>query len=182
MRLCYNKQPGHKPDIENHPKGAPMSKRFFTFQNLCFSAVLAALYVALTVLLPFSYGPVQFRISEALTLLPVLFPQSIPGLTLGCLIANLLGSSTPWDVIFGTLTTLLAAIATYRLRQNIWLAAAAPVLGNGVVVGLVLHLTLRFPLVSTMLSVAFGEACVLYLLGVPLVRALKKITLPSWLA
>ena len=159
-----------------------MSKKFFPFRNLCFSAILAALYVALTVLLPFSYGPVQFRLSEALTLLPVLFPASIPGLTLGCLIANLLGSATPWDVVFGTLATLLAAIATCRLRQNIWLAAAAPVLGNGLVVGVVLHLTLGFPLFSTMLSVAFGEACVLYLLGVPLVKALQKINLPSWLS
>lgn len=158
-----------------------MFNKYLNFQTLCFSAVLAALYVALTVLLPLSYGPVQFRISEALTLLPALFPQSIPGLALGCLIANLLGSSTPWDVLFGTLATLLSAMATYRLRQNIWLAALAPVLGNGLVVGLVLHVTLGFPLVSTMLSVAFGEACVLYLLGVPMVRALQKVTPPPWL-
>jgi len=159
-----------------------MNKNMFTLKNLSFSAVLAALYVALTVLLPFSYGPVQFRLSEALTLLPVLFPQSIPALALGCLISNLLGSATPWDMVFGTLATLLAAIATYRLRKNIWLAAAMPVLVNGVVVGLVLHLTLGFPLFSTMLSVAFGEACVIYLLGIPLVKALRKMNFPSWLA
>ncbi len=160
-----------------------MSKKLWSLQTLCFSAILAALYTALTVLLPFlSYGPVQFRLAEALTLLPVLFPQSIPGLVLGCLLSNLIGSGTPWDVVFGTLATLLAALLTYRLRRNIWLAAAAPVLVNGVVVGLVLHLALGFPLLSTMLSVAFGEACVLYLLGIPLVRALGKVTLPSWLA
>ncbi|HPR77140.1 MAG TPA: QueT transporter family protein, partial [Candidatus Limiplasma sp.] len=80
-----------------------MRKPSVSAKYITLSAIIAALYAAITLLFaPISYGPVQFRISEALTLLPVLFPQAIPGLTLGCLIANLLGSATPWDVIFGT--------------------------------------------------------------------------------
>lgn len=160
-----------------------MHHHFLTTKNLCFSAVVAALYAGLTLLFqPVSFGAVQFRVSEALTLLPVLFPQAIPGLTIGCLIANLVGSATPWDVVFGTLATLAAAIATYRLRPNIWLAALAPVLANGVVVGLVLHFTLALPLVPTMLTVALGEVVVVYALGVPMVKGLQKIQLPRWLA
>ncbi len=159
-----------------------MNKSLLTTKNLCFSAIVAALYAGLTLAFqPISFGAVQFRISEALTLLPVLFPQALPGLTVGCLIANLVGSATPWDVVFGTLATLLAAIATYRLSQNIWLAALPPVLVNGVVVGLVLHYTLQFPLWETMGTVALGEAVVVYALGIPMIKALQRIKLPSWL-
>ena len=83
-----------------------MKKPSISVRDLTVAAVIAALYAATTLLFAaVSYGPVQFRVSEAFTLLPVLFPQAIPGLTLGCLIANLLGSATPWDVIFGTLAS-----------------------------------------------------------------------------
>ncbi len=151
-------------------------------KNLCFAAIVAALYTALTLLFqPISFGAVQFRISEALTLLPVLFPQAIPGLAIGCLISNLVGSATVWDVVFGTLATLLAAGLTYRLRKNSWLAAVPPVVFNGIVVGLVLHFTLGFPLWETMLTVALGEAVVVYVLGIPLVKALERIKWPHWL-
>ena len=153
-----------------------MRKPFFTARNLTLAAVIAALYAAITlVFAPVSYGPVQFRVSEALTLLPLFFPQAIPGLTLGCLIANLLGSATVWDVVFGTLATLLAAMVTRRLRKNIWLAAAAPVIANAVIIGLVLHFTLADALlIPTMVSVGLGEAAVVYVLGVPMMLALRR--------
>ena len=154
----------------------------FSVKNLCFSAIIAALYAALTLLFqPISFGAVQFRISEALTLLPVLFPQAIPGLVIGCFLSNLIGSATLWDVVFGTLATLGAALWTFSLRKNVWLAAIPPVALNGVVVGLVLHFTLGFPLLETVLTVALGEAVVVYALGVPMVKALTKIRLPKWL-
>lgn len=150
-------------------------KKKSAIQGLCFSAIVAALYTALTLLFqPISFSMVQFRISEALTLLPALFPSAIPGLTVGCLLANLVGSATPWDVAFGTLATLLAALFTWRLRKNIWLAALPPVVCNGVVVGLVLHLTLQLPLLPTMATVALGEGVVVYLLGVPLLKGIAK--------
>ena len=90
-------------------------------KNLCLSALIAALYAALTLAFqPISYGAVQFRISEALTLLPVLFPQAVPGLTLGCLISNLFNpmGATVYDVVFGTLATLIAAVITWRMRAG----------------------------------------------------------------
>ena len=143
------------------------------------AAGIAALYAALTLLFAaISYGPVQFRIAEALTILPILLPQAIPGLTLGCLLANLLGSATPWDVVFGTLATLLAALLTRLFRKNMWLAAAMPVISNAVIIGLVLHFTLAdVLLLPTMGSVGLGQAVVVYGLGIPLLLALRRIPL-----
>ena len=80
-------------------------------RSLCLSAMIAAIYAALTMALPMlSYGPVQLRFSEALTVLPFFFPQAIPGLFLGCAISNILSAYGIVDVIFGSLATLLAAL------------------------------------------------------------------------
>ncbi len=156
-----------------------MLKPSFTVRNLTTAAVIAALYAALTLLFaPISYGPVQFRIAEALTVLPVLLPQAAPGLALGCFAANLLGGASPWDVGFGTLATLLAALLTRRLRARLWLAAAMPVVCNAVIVGLVLHFTLSDVLLwPTILTVGLGEAAVVGALGVPLLLGLRRVPL-----
>jgi len=148
----------------------------FTLRDLMIAAVIAALYAALTVVFaPISYGAVQFRISEALTLLPILFPQAIPGLTVGCLVSNLIGGYGVWDVVFGSLATLIAAILTYRLRKRMWLAALPPVVVNAVIVGLMLHFMLALPLLPTMATVGLGELAVVAVLGVALITALQKI-------
>ena len=87
--------------------------------GLAVGAAIAAVYAVLTYLLaPISYGAVQFRVAEAMTLLPILMPEAIPGLFVGCLLANLLGGAGPLDVIFGSLTTLVAAVMTYFLKKN----------------------------------------------------------------
>ena len=97
-------------------------------------AIIAALYTALTVLLaPLSYGEVQIRFSEAFTLLPILMPEAVPALLVGCLLSNILGGCTIFDIVFGSLATLLAAVCTRRLRDKFWLAALMPVLFNGVI-------------------------------------------------
>ena len=158
-----------------------MYKRLLNTRSLCISAVIAALYAALTLLLaPISYGNIQCRVSEALTILPVLLPEAIPGLTLGCLIANLIGSGTPWDIVFGTLATLLAAVLSWITRNRLTgklclplLSALWPILCNGVIVGMVLSFTLGLPLVLTMLEVAAGETVAL-ILGLLLYLALKR--------
>ena len=148
----------------------------FSVRDLSIAAVIAALYAALTVFFArISYGAVQYRVAEALTLLPVLFPQAVPGLALGCLLSNLIGGYGVWDVVFGTLATLIAALLTYRLRKNVWLAAAPPVLVNAVVVGLLLHFVLALPLIPTIATVGFGQLVVVYVLGVPLCLALRRI-------
>ena len=147
-------------------------------KSLCLSAVIAALYAALTLgFQAISYGAVQFRVSEAMTLLPVLFPEAVPGLAVGCLISNLFNpmGATVYDIVFGTLATLLAAILTRRIKGSIWLRALPPVISNAVIVGLVLTYAYGIDMLwMNMLTVGLGEAVVCYVLGVPLIKVLEK--------
>ena len=147
-------------------------------RTLVRAALIAALYTVLTLLLqPLSYGEVQIRFSEALTLLPILLPEAVPALAVGCLLANILGGCTIFDIVFGTLATLLAALCTRRLRDRFWLAALMPVLFNGVIVGAVVHYCYApvFPLPLSMLSVAAGEAVACLIVGPLLVRVMQRI-------
>lgn len=149
------------------------------------AGIIAALYVATTLLLaPISYGAVQCRVSEALCLLPVLTPAAVPGLAIGCLIANLLGSGVWYDVVFGTMATAMAALLTRRLENHPFLASLPPVIFNGIIVGSVVYFAYEYvpaagvqaaPLLLTMGSVAVGEAIACCVLGVLLVKALKKL-------
>ena len=106
--------------------------RRFTTRDLTLAALIAAVYAALTMLLP-AYGEIQLRVSEAMTVLPFLFPAAIPGLAVGCFIVNLF-SPYPLDIVFGTLATLLACLMTQRM-PNRWLASLPPVLCNALIVG-----------------------------------------------
>ena len=147
-------------------------------RTLVRAAIIAALYTVLTLLLqPLSYGEVQIRFSEALTLLPILLPEAVPALAVGCLLANILGGCTIFDIVFGTLATLLAALCTRRLRNRFWLAALMPVLFNGVIVGAVVHYCYApvFPLPLSMLSVAAGEAVACLVIGPLLIRVMQRI-------
>lgn len=143
-------------------------------RTLALAGIIAALYIALTLLFaPISYGQIQFRVSEALTLLPVVSPASIPGLFIGCFISNIFGGSVI-DAVFGSLASLLAAILTRRFRQSLWLAALMPVVINAVVISLVLwHTSGLHPYIS-FLTVGAGQAVVCYLLGVPLVKLIQN--------
>lgn len=155
-------------------------KKLLTTRSICISAVIAALYAALTLLLsPISYGDWQCRVSEALTMLPLLMPQAIPGLFVGCILANLLGPSAGiTDIVFGSLATLIAAIGTWYFRKNKWFAAACPVIANGIIVGLVLSLSFNLPFLLTAVQVAVGEA-VAVMLGLILIKALEKVDLDN---
>ena len=147
-------------------------------KTLARGAIIAALYAVLTLLLqPLSYGEVQIRFSEALTLLPILMPEAVPALAVGCLLANVLGGCRLVDIVFGTLATLLAAICTRRLRERFWLAALMPVLFNGVIVGAVVHYCYA-PMIALplcMLSVAAGEAVACLVVGPVLLRVLRRV-------
>ena len=147
-------------------------------RSLARAAVIAAIYTALTLLLmPISYGELQVRLSEALTLLPILLPEAVPALAVGCLLSNILGGCTIFDIIFGTLATLLAAVCTRLLRKNVLLASAMPVLFNGVIVGSVVHYCYA-PVVALplcMLFVALGEAVACMLVGRVVLRAVQRI-------
>jgi uncharacterized membrane protein len=139
------------------------------------SALVAALYALLVLAFaPLSFGPVQFRVAEALTLLPWLFPEAIPGLFVGCLVSNLFGGLGIVDMVFGSLATLVSAWLTSRMPNLLW-AAVPPVLVNAVIVGTYLSILLDVPLLATILYVGLGEAGVCFLLGVPLAGLLKKV-------
>lgn len=150
-------------------------KNFFTVKNLCLSGIIAALYAGLTILLQaFSFGAVQVRVSEAMTLLPLLTPAAIPGLAIGCFIANLI-CSTWQDWVFGTLATLIAAILTRKLRKNVYLAAAMPVLANALIIGPMLYWMYGGSWLLNILTVGVGEAIACFLLGIPLIKSLEKM-------
>lgn len=132
------------------------------------------MYAALTIVLaPISYGPVQCRISEALTLLPFYMPEAVPGLFIGCIFANFIGGYGLADIVFGSLATLIAALLTLKSR-NIFIAALWPVLSNMIIIGAMLHYLLDVPLVMTCIYVALGEAFSCYIIGVPLMKVLER--------
>ncbi|MCI6736660.1 MAG: QueT transporter family protein [Intestinibacter sp.] len=141
------------------------------------TAIVAAIYAALTIgLSPLSYGPIQFRLSEVLILLAFVNSDYIVGLTIGCLIANLLGPYGLADIAFGTFATLVSAYlvnVTPKLIKNkyaIWVASLWPVLANAVIVGLMLNIFFKLPFLLCMLEVGIGEFGVVTVVGVPLFK------------
>ncbi len=155
------------------------------------SAVIAALYAAATYLsaaFSLAYGPIQFRLSEALTVLAVLTPAAIPGLTVGCAIGNISSPMGIWDVLFGAAATLLSAVCARALRNVQFkklpiLSSSMPVLFNAVIVGLEIVLLtptdgakLTAFLISA-LEVGAGELVVCFALGLPLYSALRRTKL-----
>ena len=141
------------------------------------AAMIAAIYVVLTyIFAPFSFGEIQVRISEALTILPVFTPAAIPGLFVGCLVANIVSPVGLVDVIIGSAATLLAALLTYLLREHRLLALLPPVLTNAILVGTELYYfyNVDFSLPACMFWVGLGEMGACYLLGYPLSLLLDK--------
>ena len=182
-------------------------------QRLARIGIIAALYAALTLatllfLGGLAWGPVQFRVSEALVVIALFTADAIPGLTLGCVIANLAnmvisgtGALGLLDVVFGSLATAFGAWFTWKNRNNMLLALLGPVFTNAVIVSAYLPILLQglgfytipfttieldgsYPLMFLFgfITTGLGEAVVLYILGVPLARALKRSSLPQQLA
>ena len=141
------------------------------------AAMIAAIYVVLTVVFaPFSFGSVQVRIAEALTILPAFTPAAIPGLFVGCLIGNILGGAMLPDIIFGTLATLIGAVFTYILRnQNKFLAPLPPIVANTVIIPYVLRFAYgeAIPIPLLMLSIGIGEVISCGVLGMILYFYIK---------
>ncbi len=157
-----------------------IGRKPLSIRRLTRAAVVAALYVALCLgLQPFSYGAIQVRIAEALCLLPVFGSEYIAAVTMGCFLANLLGSV--WqDAVFGTMATFLACLATYKLRGVrvrglAWPASLPPVLCNALIVGPEIALLFgngpaTLPIIAGAIgSVAAGETISCCLLGTALV-------------
>jgi uncharacterized membrane protein len=140
------------------------------------AAVIGALYAALTLALqPISFGLIQFRVAEALTVLSFYTPAAIPGLFVGCLLANIVGGLGIIDIVFGSLATLVAAYMTYKIK-NRYLAPLPPVLVNALVVGPIVAYYVEVPFYIGMIYVGLGQLVVCYALGLPLLMALKPYT------
>lgn len=142
------------------------------------AAAIAAIYVVLTlVFAPLSYGEVQVRFSEALTVLPFFTPAAVPGLFAGCIIANILGGAIPADIIFGSLATLLGAVFTYKLRNmGKWIAPVPPVAANMIIVPFVLRYGygVNLPIPLMMLTVGIGEVISAGVIGMILLNVLSR--------
>lgn len=142
------------------------------------AAMIAAIYVVLTLIgASFSYGEVQVRISEALTILPAFTPAAIPGVFLGCLISNILGGCILPDIIFGSLATLISAVFTWMLRnKSKYLAPLPPIIANVLVVPFVLKYgyMVPLPIPFMMLTVGIGEVISCGVLGLILYTALNR--------
>ena len=142
-------------------------------------ALIAALYVAFS-FIAYSFGlsgnaVVQMRLSEMLTVLPAFMPAAIPGLAIGCLLTNLLTGCAVWDVIFGTLATLLGAIGTFLLCKNKWLAPIPPILANTMILPPVLATVYGGATIPVfILTVGLGEIVCCGILGEILVFFMKK--------
>ncbi len=146
-------------------------------RNLVHGALIAAIYVVLTIAFrPISFGPIQFRISEALCVLPFFTAAAIPGVTIGCLISNVIGGAVIMDVVFGTLATLIGAIGSQLLRRNRYLVSIPPIISNTLIIPWVL----KFAYGSEdlvwymMITIGIGEILAIGVLGQLLISVLTK--------
>ena len=144
------------------------------------AGIIAALYVVFTLIANaagLASGVIQVRISEALTVLPFFTPAAIPGLFLGCLLSNIIGGCVIWDIIFGSIATLLGALGTYAIRKKLpdWCAAIPPIIANTLIVPFVLSYAYEVPdsIPFLMLTVGAGEVISCGILGILLLKLLK---------
>ena len=154
-------------------------KKTFNVKTLSLGGAIAALYVVLTLVAQafgLASGAIQVRLSEALTILPVFTAAAVPGLTVGCVLANLITGCAMWDVVFGSLATLLGAIGTRLLRSKPLIAWIPPVLSNAIIVPIVLQKVYGVPDAwwYLVLTVGAGEVIACGILGLLLYKALSK--------
>ncbi|RAL27047.1 QueT transporter family protein [Thermoflavimicrobium daqui] len=140
-------------------------------------ALIAATYVVLTyTFAPLSYNYIQFRVSEVLTVLPFITPLAVPGLFIGVILSNLNSPFGIYDILFGSLSTLIAAWLTTKM-PNKWLAPLPPVIVNAVIIGTLLgtigNIGVSIP--WAMLYVGIGELGVCYILGIPFLYIMERI-------
>ena len=146
-------------------------------RSLVHGALIASIYVVLTIAFrPISFGPIQFRISEALCVLPFFTAAAIPGVTIGCLISNMIGGAVLMDVVFGTLATLIGAIGSRLLRGNRYLVSIPPILSNTLIIPWVLKYAYGSEdlVWYMMITIGIGEILAIGVLGQCLVSVLAR--------
>ena len=142
------------------------------------AAVIAAIYTVLVMVFSFSsFGPVQFRVAEALTVLPYFTPAAIPGLAIGCFLSNLMNSADVLDIVFGSLATLVAAVLSYQLRRFKLLVPIPPILVNALVVPFILKYAYfeADSIPAMMISVGAGQLLAAGVIGLVLLFSLDKV-------
>ena len=142
------------------------------------AAAVAAIYIVLTMVFqPISFGPVQFRVSEALCILPFFTPAAVPGLFVGCLLSNLFCGAAALDVIFGSLATLIGAVGSYLLRHNRWAVCVPPIMANTIIIPWVLRYAYGSAdlIPVAMVTVGAGEILAIGVLGNVLLAALLPV-------
>ena len=136
--------------------------------------IVAAVYAVLTIFIaPLSYGPIQFRFSEVLTLLAFIDPLYIPGLVLGCIIANFFSPLGFVDVIVGSFATYLSVYLISK-SKNLFIASLWPTICNAIIIGLELYFLVKLPFFITALQIGFGEFVVVTIIGCPLFKGILK--------
>ena len=166
--------------------------KLFSTRRLCRAGIIAALYVALTyAFMPFAFGPVQIRPAEALCILPLFFPEAIPALCVGCALSNLTSPFAFYDVLFGSLTTLVAAFGSYMVGRffkkdlcKILLGGIFPVALNALIIPLIIvflcggadgYANTTIAYFTFVGSLFLTQAVWVYALGSPLYFALKRV-------
>lgn len=140
------------------------------------AGLIAAIYVVLTVFLgELGYGPLQFRVSEALTILPLYELSAIPGLFIGCFLANIFGGYGLPDIVFGSLTTLAAAYLTSKM-PNKYLAVLPPILLNAFIIPIWVSKMSNTPYIVTVGQIGFSEFLSAGILGVILASTYEVLT------
>lgn len=158
--------------------------KIFTTKRLCRAGIIAAAYVALTlIVLPVASGAIQFRPSEALTILPLFFIEAIPALFVGCLIANIIAGCTIADILLGSLVSLIAATITYivgRVIKNhilkVFVGGLAPIVLNAIFLPLIwlIYGALAHLYILEVCFLLVSQSVAIYVLGFPLYFAMKK--------
>lgn len=161
-------------NFNNKQSGNNLSRTQFITQ----AAAIAAVYTVLTAIAAgfgLASGAIQVRFSEALTVLPFFTPAAVPGLTIGCLISNIVTGCALPDVIFGTLATFLGAIGSYALRKNRFLVSIPPIVSNMIIIPFVLTYAYHIPggIPYFMLTVGAGEVISCLIFGQILISALN---------
>ena len=166
-----------------------MKRRFlmykFTTKKLARAGVVAALYVVLSLaVLPIASGAIQFRPSEALTILPLFFTESIPALFIGCMLSNLITGCAVWDIIFGSVISLVSGVLTYfvgRLLKNdiikVLVGGIVPIILNALFLPLIWYFCygLEYLYILHVLFLLASQSVVIYGLGIPLYFAVKRL-------
>ena len=157
-----------------------IERRRNAIMYVCYGAIIAALYVVLTwisAILKLDSGVIQFRISEALCILAVFTPAAIPGMTVGCLLSNLIFTGNAYDMIFGTLATFIGVLGVYLLRKVPYIAPLPYVISNAIIIPLVLRFAYGVPDAFWFLLVTVGVGEIVCALGggILLYVSLKRV-------